>query len=191
IMKHLKPPKVARDFGNGWRPLLYGTVFIRTLVGKDGKPEIIEVEKHFGNLDCNEAAVEAVKNIRFTPAVKDGKPVKFWFKIPVEFALSDLPIEDQPKIIGGYASIMKHLKYPEIAKKAGIEGTVIVRSLIGKDGKPEKVEVAEGFGNPECNNAALKALRNMRFIPATKDGKPVRFWFSTEIRFQNEWVMIR
>lgn len=94
-----------------------------------------------------------------------------------------LPMEDQPKIVGGYAEIRKYLKYPEIAKKAGIEGIVIIRALIGKDGTPEKIEVAKGLGNVGLNEAAAEAVRHVRFTPAMQRNKPVRFWFNIPIRF--------
>ena len=95
-----------------------------------------------------------------------------------------LPIEDQPKIIGGYAELRKYLKYPEIAKKAGIEGLVLIRALIGKDGIPEDIQVTKGLGNVGCNEAAIEAVKHVKFTPAKQRNKPVKFWFSIPIRFQ-------
>lgn len=95
-----------------------------------------------------------------------------------------LPMENWPKIVGGYAEIRKHLKYPEIAKKAGIEGIVIINALIGKDGTPEKIEVLKGLGNVGLSEAAIEAVRHVRFTPAMQRNKPVRFWFKIPIRFQ-------
>lgn len=95
-----------------------------------------------------------------------------------------LPVEDMPKIIGGYASIKKYLKYPPIAKKAGIEGVVIIRALIGKDGTPEQIEVAKGLGNVGCNEAAVEAIKHVKFKPGMQRNKPVKFWFTIAIRFQ-------
>lgn len=95
-----------------------------------------------------------------------------------------LPIEDQPTIIGGYEAIRKHLKYPEIAKKAGIEGSVYIRALIGKDGSPEKIEVLKGLGNVGCNEAAVEAVKHVRFTPAKQRNKTVKFWFTIPIKFQ-------
>ncbi len=95
-----------------------------------------------------------------------------------------LPLEDQPRIIGGYAAIREHLKYPPIAKKAGIEGVVYIRALIGKDGMPEKIEVLRGLGNVGCNEAAAEAVRHVKFTPAKQRNKPVKFWFTIPIRFQ-------
>ena len=95
-----------------------------------------------------------------------------------------LPIEDQPKIIGGYEELRKYLKYPTVALKAGIEGVVYVRALIGKDGLPEKIEVTRGLGNVGLNEAAVEAVKHVRFTPAMQRNKPVKFWFAIPIRFQ-------
>ncbi|MFC1558097.1 TonB family protein [candidate division KSB1 bacterium] len=184
LYKDLKYPKEAKNNE------IVGIVMVKVHIKKDGTPEMASVDGKGLGYGCNKAAVEAVSKQRFISAMKEGKPVSFWMKIPVEFSLPDLPrslpLENQPKIIGGYASIMKYLKYPEIARKAGIEGTVILRTLIGKDGKPEKVEVAKGLenGGLGCNEAAIKAVKKVRFTPAVKDGKPVKFWFTIPIKFK-------
>lgn len=95
-----------------------------------------------------------------------------------------LPIEDQPKIIGGYEELRKYLKYPPVALKAGIEGVVWIRALIGKDGLPEDIQVTKGLGNVGLNEAAIEAVKHLRFTPAMQRNKPVKFWFTIPIRFQ-------
>jgi len=94
-----------------------------------------------------------------------------------------LPLEDQPKIIGGLASIKKYLKYPEIARKAGIEGLVIVVALIDKKGLVEDIRIQKSLGNNGCDEAAAEAIKKLQFIPAKQRGKPVKFWFSIPVRF--------
>jgi protein TonB len=94
-----------------------------------------------------------------------------------------LPLEDQPKIVGGIAAIQKLVKYPELARKAGVEGTVIVKALIGTTGSVDNVEVVKGLG-AGCDEAAADAVRQVKFTPAKQRGKPVRFWFSIPIKFQ-------
>jgi len=59
------------------------------LIGKDGKPEKIEVLKGLGNVGCNESAVDAVGHVKFTPVIQRNKPVRFWSTIPIRFELSD------------------------------------------------------------------------------------------------------
>lgn len=73
--------------------------------------------------------------------------------------------------------------YPEIAKRAGLEGKVTISALIGKDGKVEKVEI-EKADNDFFAQAAKDAMMKARFTPARQNGEPVKVWFTTNIRFQ-------
>jgi TonB family protein len=56
------------------------------VVGPDGKPHNIRVVRTLG-LGLDEKAIEAVKNWRFKPAMKDGKPVAVQISVEVEFHL--------------------------------------------------------------------------------------------------------
>ena len=73
-------------------------------------------------------------------------------------------------------------KYPEIARRTGIEGTVFVKILVGKDGKPEEVEFVKG---PEIfRDVALEAARKFEFSPARQNDRPVRVWVMVPIQFR-------
>jgi TonB family protein len=61
--------------------------------------------------------------------------------------------------------------YPDVAHNAGIEGTVSMRVLIGKDGMVERVDVASG--EQALQDAAINAVRQWRYKPLLLDGKPV------------------
>ena len=63
-------------------------------------------------------------------------------------------------------------KYPDTAKKAGKEGTVILQMTIDENGLPKNIVALTnlGFGLEE---AAIEALEQMTFHPATKVGKPI------------------
>ncbi len=63
-------------------------------------------------------------------------------------------------------------RYPEAAKSIAAQGRVVVRVLVGKDGKVKKAEVIKSFGNPACEEAAIAAAKKWVFKPATKDGVP-------------------
>jgi len=184
LYKDLKYPEEALQSE------IVGSVLVRVLVGEDGTAKSVELDERFRKLGygCEKAAIEAVKKQKWVVATQEGKPVSFWIQIPVEFVppgmVRFLPIEDQPKIIGGYEAVIKNLKYPENAKKVGIEGVVYVKALIGIDGIPVRIELMKGLGNSGCNEAAIEAVRKVKFTPAMQDNKPVRFWFTIPIRFQ-------
>jgi protein TonB len=74
--------------------------------------------------------------------------------------------------------------YPEDARKAGAEGTVIIQVLVTKHGEVGAVTLREGIEEfPSMDRAAITAVRQWRFEPATKDGKPVDLEVDIPIQF--------
>ncbi|MEO0161311.1 MAG: TonB family protein [candidate division WOR-3 bacterium] len=63
-------------------------------------------------------------------------------------------------------------KYPEAARAIGATGKVIVKVVVGIDGKVKSATIYSSFGNPACEEAALAAAKQWEFKPATKDGEP-------------------
>jgi TonB family protein len=73
-------------------------------------------------------------------------------------------------------------KYPSEARRLGIEGTVWVKVLVGKDGKVKKSEVVSA--DPEVfKEPSLAAARQWLFVPAVLRGKPVEVWATIPFRF--------
>lgn len=74
-------------------------------------------------------------------------------------------------------------KYPELARRAGMEGTVFVRVWVDKEGKVRKVEIqksdAEIFNQP-----AIEAAEQMIFTPAVQGGSPVSVWVAMPFKFK-------
>ena len=95
-----------------------------------------------------------------------------------------LPLENHPKPIGGIAAIRKLIKYPEIARKAGIQGQVVIHVLVNEEGVPVNTRVLKSLGNSGCDEAAIDAIMKTRFTPATQRGRAVKFWMAIPIRFQ-------
>ncbi len=71
--------------------------------------------------------------------------------------------------------------YPDMARMAGIEGTVTVQALVGKDGRVTKTKVIDG--PVPLHEAAIEAVKNWMFQPATTDGRPVAVWLAIPIKF--------
>ena len=73
--------------------------------------------------------------------------------------------------------------YPEIARRAGVEGTVWVKIWVDKEGKAKKADViksdAELFNEP-AKNAAMQWL----FTPAIMNNGPVAVWVSIPFKFK-------
>lgn len=65
---------------------LQGTCVLFVLIGSDGRPHGIKVQRALG-LGLDEKAIEAVKTWRFEPAMKDGKAVSALIRLEVHFHL--------------------------------------------------------------------------------------------------------
>ena len=72
-------------------------------------------------------------------------------------------------------------KYPEIARKAGIEGKVFLHLLIGRDGRVQEVKFIKG--PPVFKEAAVEAGKEFLFTPAMQNDKPVRVWMALPLTF--------
>jgi len=73
-------------------------------------------------------------------------------------------------------------KYPELARKAGIEGMVYVLAIVGPDGKVKSATVAKS-DNPIFNDAAVEAVLQFEFSPAIQQDKPVACKVIVPVRF--------
>ena len=92
-------------------------------------------------------------------------------------------VEDMPEPIGGIAAIQSKIVYPEIAKRAGVEGKVYVKAFVDESGNVTKVEVQKGIG-AGCDEAAMKAVKETKFKPGKQRGKPVKVQVSIPVVFR-------
>ncbi len=92
-------------------------------------------------------------------------------------------VEEMPEPIGGIEAIQKKIVYPEIAKRAGVEGRVYILAYVDENGNVTKTEVLKGIG-AGCDEAAEKAVRETKFKPGKQRGKPVRVKVAVPIIFK-------
>ncbi len=77
--------------------------------------------------------------------------------------------------------------YPELARRARIEGKVILRAIIRKDGSVSDIEVLkEPAANLGFAAAAKNAVKQWRYRPATQNGRPVDVYFTVVVNFSLE-----
>lgn len=92
-------------------------------------------------------------------------------------------VEQMPEIKGGMAAISREIEYPEMARRAGIEGRVIVQFIVNEQGKVENPRVVRGIGGG-CDEEALRVIQKVEFQPGMQRGRPVRVQFSLPIVFR-------
>ena len=72
--------------------------------------------------------------------------------------------------------------YPEIARSARIDGTVQLEATVGQDGKVVDARVLQSV--PMLDQAALDAVQQWQYQPATQNGKPVPVVMKVNVKFQ-------
>lgn len=92
-------------------------------------------------------------------------------------------VEEMPEPIGGIKGIQEKIIYPEIAKRAGVEGKVYVLAFVDETGTVTKAQIIKGIG-AGCDEAALDAVLKTKFKPGKQRGKPVKVQVSIPIIFK-------
>jgi protein TonB len=75
--------------------------------------------------------------------------------------------------------------YPDSARKARLQGTVVLEAVISRTGTVESVRVLRSV-NPLLDASAAKAVTRWRYEPARFDGRPVPVYLTVTVRFQLE-----
>jgi protein TonB len=73
-------------------------------------------------------------------------------------------------------------QYPEAARKARMQGVVILEAIITKDGNVESVRILRGI-NPLLDNAAVRAVQQWKYKPATFNGRAVPVYLTVTVTF--------
>ncbi len=98
--------------------------------------------------------------------------------------------EVEPRIDSFYAveirpQVIKQIapEFPEIARRAGVEGTVWVNCLVDKNGRVKKAIVMKS-DNPIFEEPAIEAARQWLFTPAIMNNGPIAVWATVPFKFQ-------
>ena len=110
------------------------------------------------------------------------------FSQPLEEAPPPPPEEEEP-IVEFYAlsekpEVINKVEpvYPDLARKAGIEGMVVVKVLIDTKGNVDKVEVVKS--HPMLDDAAIEAAKQFKFKPGKQRDRYVRVWMTIPFTFR-------
>ena len=92
-------------------------------------------------------------------------------------------VEEMPELIGGMAQLQSKIRYPEMARRAGIEGRVYIQFIVTEEGDVEDARVIRGIGGG-ADEEALRVVREAKFTPGMQRGRPVRVQFSLPLVFR-------
>lgn len=166
-----------------------GVVRLECVVKADGTVGDVRVIDSLGP-ELDDAAVKALKQWTFNPGTKDGTPVPVMVEVEISFAQRDRePRLGSPEVytIGDGVTSPRPVKevkptYTDEAKQAGIQGTVTMDCVVLPDGTVGDVRVSKKL-DPGLDAEAVKTLRQWRFSPGQKDGKPVPVQVFVEMSF--------
>jgi TonB family protein len=186
LVKPAYPPAAVPDKRQG-------QVIVRIVVSETGDVETAEVIS--GNPVLANAAVDAAKQWKFKPYIRNGQPVKAAVKLPFDFAppADGAPPAAQTIILAAptapaslartsrirvSSGVMQGLlihkvepTYPSQALHDRVQGSVILRALISKEGTIEDLQVISG--DPLLTGAAIDAVKQWRYRPYILNGDPV------------------
>lgn len=97
--------------------------------------------------------------------------------------IEEMILTDKEPIPTNLNQIKRQIGYPQAARDAGAQGQVVMRILVGEDGKyirHERLQVADEL----LAIAVENYLKELEFTPAKKDGNPIQFWVNIPFNFK-------
>jgi TonB family protein len=117
-------------------------------------------------------------------------PGKMIIAMSVAIPLTVLGVAQDDRVykVGGDITMPEMLRqttssYTEEARKAGVQGIVILLAVIRKDGRVDRLKVVRGLGYGLDEQATQEIEKNWRFRPGTLDGNPVDVPATIEVQF--------
>lgn len=177
---------------------MQGQVRLKLLVDEAG--DVADAQVIEGDDIFKQSAIDAAKKWKFKPFIRNGKPIKVATVINMDFAVSG-NAKDVEQPLGANlqappdsgkssnpGNIVKRVRisqgvsegllvhkvqptYPPEARANHVQGHVVLRALIGKDGEIHDLEVISG--PPELVQSAMGAVRQWRYRPYYLKGEPV------------------
>ncbi len=179
-----------------------GTVLISTEIMADGTVANCKILKSLmcGKDGLDEYTLSNIKKWKFAPFLHNDQPVDVITTLSVNYKKSEKRASVQfcsPDTIslkaesGDFDVSPVRLKtiqpqYPEISKKYGLQGRVILEIEILDNGDIGEVEVRKSVhsGHGGLDEAAVTAVKQWKFKPAQRKGKPVSCWVAFPVDFK-------
>jgi TonB family protein len=179
--RRMFPPKYPPE---AVRKQISGKVMLKVTVDEHGVPTSTEVQSVTPEESArvlSDAAIAAAMQWRYSPGMKDGKPVGGQLLVPIDFMLRDdngAPMLPLPETSTDTSVSYRKMSPPVISPGqvvAKIDGTLYVRARIGSDGSvlDAHVDQALPIEALALKDVVLNTLKTWQFNPATRDGQAV------------------
>jgi len=193
----IKPPKLIKQVepvypDEAAKAGIEGTVILEARASEKGDVEDARILRSIPALDA--AAVAAVKQWKYEPLLINGKPQKILFTVTARFQMTQA---DRDKLLEKFARgavkaegpikpplliLAVEPVYPDNARLALVQGTVILSVRTAADGHVEDVMILRSI--PLLNQAAIDCVKQWKYEPLIIDGKKTPVVFTVTVRFQ-------
>ena len=191
VKDQINPPKLVKSVDPVYPEIarqakIEGVAILQARTDTQGRVKDAMILRSVPLLD--QAAIAAVRQWVYEPLVIDGQAREAVFTVTVRFTLDAEKPEGQGEGPGttGEVLVPTMIKkvdpaYPEAARKAGIQGVVLLEATTDEKGDVVKVRVLKSI--PELDQAAIEALKQWKYEPFLIEGKPKGVVFTVTVRF--------
>lgn len=188
-----------------------GSTLLSVVIQPNGRPEQIKI-LHSYNPVCDQAVIQAVGKSVFDAGTADGKPVPVRIPIIVRYTKDGRTLypyilraaalhpdgqvrneqvqneqaqnAHQPVLAGDHPILIHSVdpQYSKKARKAKLQGTVLISMVVTAEGLPSDIQVVRSLGMGLDENA-VESVRQYRFKPAMKDGVPIPASIHVSVNF--------
>ncbi len=172
------------------RARVEGVVILNVRTDEDGRVDQVKVANS-KDPNLTRAAIEAVKQWRYEPFYSRGKRSPILFTVTIRFQLSNEPDDKYSGIEQGEETL--HIRpvliyqvepiYPLRARRAQIEGVVMMRVRTDVKGNVTSVEVIKS-DSTILNQAAIDAVKQWKYQPIYRNGNPIPIVTIVGVKFK-------
>jgi TonB family protein len=127
----------------------------------------------------NEEAGYVLKIDTLPPAADGKKYISSYSSYTITYEFPSFPGGDEARI----RFLMNNIRYPQMAKESGIQGTVYISFNVDEKGQVSDVKILRGIGGG-CDEESVRVVKLMPpWNPGKENGKPVKVKYSMSIRF--------
>jgi TonB family protein len=192
VMGGVSEPKKIKDVKPVYPPLaetarISGVVIAEIVIDTNGDVRDARILRSIPMLD--QAALDAIRQWRYTPTTLNGVPVELVMTVTVSFTLGSEPtptVGQAPLRVGGDIKEPRKIYdakpyYPPAAQAAGVQGIVILEAIIGVDGRVSSAKVLRSV--PMLEEAAIDAVTQWVYEPTLLRGVPVSVVMTVTVNF--------
>ncbi len=167
-------------------------------IGADGAVKDVTVQRSLAP-GVDQYVANVIKTWKFKPAMKNGKPVACKTNLGFMYTQASAPTlkpaatpMEKPtsevfSVGNGVSAPVAIFKpeppYTDAARRAKLQGTSVLWTIIGADGAVKDVRIVKSL-DPGLDQSAVNTIKTWKFKPATKDGTPVACKVSVEVSFK-------